>query len=61
MLKHPEDAEDADVVATEAEDAPLDMDDIIGGQIKADPNVDYSSREEGDDAGFSASQLDLFS
>ena len=56
-----DDVEDADVVATEAEDAPLDMDDIIGGQIKADPNVDYSSREEGDDAGFSASQLDLFS
>ena len=56
-----DDVEDADVVATEAEDAPLDMDDIIGGQIKANPNVDYSSREEGDDAGFSASQLDLFS
>ena len=56
-----DDVDDADVVATEAEDAPLDMDDIIGGQIKADPNVDYSSREEGDDAGFSASQLDLFS
>ena len=56
-----EDAEDADVVTAEAEDAPLDMDDIIGGQIKADPNVDYSSREEGDDVGFSASQLDLFS
>ena len=56
-----DDVEDADVVATEAEDAPLDMDDIIGGQIKADPNVDYSSREEGDDVGFSASQLDLFS
>ena len=43
-----------------ADDA-IDMSDIVGEQIKADPTVDYAQRSEGDDAGFSASQLDLFS
>ena len=38
-----------------------DIGDIVGDDIKADPDVDYSQREEFDDAGFSASQLDLFS
>lgn len=39
----------------------IDMNDIVGEEIKADPTVDYTARSEGDDAGFSASQLDLFS
>ena len=39
----------------------IDMSDIVGEEIKADPTVDYTTRTEGDDAGFSASQLDLFS
>ena len=39
----------------------VDIGDIVGDDIKADPEVNYSQREESDDAGFSASQLDLFS
>jgi len=52
--------EDVDVEGLEDGDIALDMEDILGEEIKADPNVDYSSRGEGDDVGFSASQLDLF-
>lgn len=39
----------------------IDMNDIVGEEIMADPAVDYTTRSEGDDAGFSAAQLDLFS
>ena len=44
-----------------ADDDMVDIGDIVGDDIKADPEVNYSQREESDDAGFSASQLDLFS
>lgn len=37
----------------------LDMDDIVGADIKADPNVDYNKRDEAD-TGFGAEQLNLF-
>ena len=43
------------------EDEMVDIGDMVGDDVKADPDVDYSLREQGDDAGFSASQLDLFS
>ena len=39
----------------------VDIGDIVGDDIKADPEVNYAQREESDDAGFSAAQLDLFS
>jgi topoisomerase-4 subunit A len=42
-----------------ADDDVLDMDDIMGEEIKADPNVDYRERDE-QEGGFTASQLDLF-
>ena len=45
----------------DAADDIIDMNDIMGEEFKADPTVDYTKRLEGDDAGFSASQLDLFS
>lgn len=57
------DEEDADMVDgldADAEES-IDMSDIVGEEINIDPSVDYASRLEGDDAGFSASQLDLFS
>jgi topoisomerase-4 subunit A len=55
--------EQEDMAADEAFDGEdmVDIGDIVGDDIKADPDVDYSQREEFDDAGFSASQLDLFS
>ena len=49
--------EDEDVAM---DDEVLDVADILGDDIKANPQVDYDSRPEGDDVGFSASQLDLF-
>ena len=39
----------------------IDINDIVGEEITIDPTVDYASLPESDDAGFSASQLDLFS
>lgn len=47
-----------DMVAMEDEE-PIDMDDIVGEDIKADPNVDYDKRDEAD-TGFGAEQLNLF-
>ena len=41
-------------------DEGVDVADFIDEDIEVEPGVDYNSREEGDDAGFSASQLDLF-
>jgi hypothetical protein len=38
----------------------IDLDDLVGDDVKIDPNVDYSKRPEVDDVGFSAAQLDLF-
>ena len=57
------DEEDVDMVDGADADAEesIDMSDIVGEEITIDPSVDYASRLEGDDAGFSASQLDLFS
>ena len=42
------------------DDEPIDMEELIGEDIKADPTVDYSKRPEAGDVGFSAAQLDLF-
>lgn len=42
-----------------AEEEALDMDDIIGEDITADPNVDYNERSESVEI-FSGSQLNLF-
>lgn len=59
--------EDVDVEMTDdvelAEDGAtdaIDVDELMGDGIKADPNVDYKSKGEADDAGFSAAQLNLF-
>lgn len=41
------------------DDDVLDMDDIMGEEIKANPNVDYNERAEEADL-FGASQLNLF-
>ena len=38
----------------------LDMEELMGDEIKVDPTVDYSKRPEAGDVGFSAAQLDLF-
>ena len=57
-LEGDESLEDLDVMDAEAE--AIDMDDIVGDDIKADPNVDYDKRVEVDDANFSPSQLNLF-
>jgi topoisomerase-4 subunit A len=40
-------------------DNELDAEDIMGGEIKADPTVNYSQKGESDE-GFTAAQLDLF-
>lgn len=58
-----EDEESSEFVGDTVEDAmedTIDMSEIVGEEIKADPTVDYTKRSEGDDAGFSAAQLDLF-
>ena len=58
-----EEVEDEDVdlepMDGEVDSDAIDVDELLGGDIKANPNVDYSIRSEGDD-GFSAAQLDLF-
>ena len=59
----PEMPEEDEIVESEEVDMDaevLDVTDILGDDIKANPQVDYESRPEGDDVGFSASQLDLF-
>jgi hypothetical protein len=48
-----EDVEGVDI------DTTIDVEDIMGEEIKADPNVDYRERDE-QEIGFTASQLDLF-
>ena len=48
-----------DVDADSDADVAIDVDELMGDDIKADPNVDYKSKSEVDD-GFSAAQLDLF-
>ena len=50
-------AEDVDLGAEL--DNEIDADDIMGGEIKADPTVNYREKSESDE-GFTASQLDLF-
>ena len=55
-----EEIEDEAAELGEGEDDCLDIGDIVGDEITAQPDVDYSSRLEGEDVGFSASQLDLF-
>lgn len=54
----PVDAAD-DMTPMEDDEEPIDMDDIVGEDIKADPNVDYDKRDEAD-TGFGAEQLNLF-
>ena len=61
------DVEDADADADpndaeeEADDETvIDVEELIGSDIKADPTVDYKKRPEIDNSGFSAAQLDLF-
>ena len=44
----------------DAEGDVLDMEELMGDDIKVDPTVDYSKRPEAGDVGFSAAQLDLF-
>ncbi len=51
---------DVDLVQDADVEDVIDVDDIIGDDIKVDPNVDYKSRTEVDDVGFTAAQLDLF-
>ena len=41
------------------EDEAIDMDDIVGEEISADPNVDYNERAEETEI-LGASQLNLF-
>ena len=55
-----EDIEDVDVGVEDVElDNEIDVEDIMGGEIKADPTVDYRQKDE-QEGGFTASQLDLF-
>ena len=56
------DEEDVDLEAvdTELDDQTIDVEELMGDDIKADPNVDYASRSEREESGFSAAQLDLF-
>ena len=53
-------SEDIEEAMPMVDDETIDMDDIIGEDIKADPNIDYSSSKESDEGGFSVSQLNLF-
>ena len=53
----------ADVVEEDmagGDDDTLDIDDLVGGDIEVKPDVDYKSRGEGDDGGFTSAQLNLF-
>lgn len=55
-----EEIEDVDVGVEDMElDNEIDVEDIMGGEIKADPTVDYRQKDE-QEGGFTASQLDLF-
>ena len=59
-----EEIEDIDESAEDVDlggeiDNELDAEDIMGGEIKADPAVDYSQKGENDE-GFTVAQLDLF-
>ena len=54
-----EDIEDADIEDIN-DDEPIDMEDIIGDDIKVDPNVDYTKRADVDDKDVNVSQLNLF-
>lgn len=55
-----EDIEDVDAGVEDMElDNEIDVEDIMGGEIKADPTVDYRQKDE-QEGGFTASQLDLF-
>ena len=59
-----EEIEDIDESAEDVDlggelDNELDAEDIMGGEIKADPAVDYSQKGESDE-GFTVAQLDLF-
>lgn len=46
-------------IDAEAENEAIDMDDIVGEEITADPDVDYNERAEAGEL-FGASQLNLF-
>ena len=51
--------EDEPMPMEDGDDDVIDMEDIVGDDIKADPNVDYDKRSE-IDTGFEVSQLNLF-
>ena len=55
-----EEIEDLDAGVEDMElDNEIDVEDIMGGDIKADSTVDYRQKDE-QEGGFTASQLDLF-
>ena len=53
----PEIAEDEEDII---DDETIDVDELMGGDIKVDPNVDYTQRADVDDRDIKASQLNLF-
>ena len=53
-----EELEPMDVVDGGQDD--IDAEELVGEGIEVVPGVDYDSRQEGDDVGFTAEQLDLF-
>jgi topoisomerase-4 subunit A len=53
-----EELEPMDVVDGGQDD--IDVEELVGEGIEVVPGTDYDSREEGDDVGFTAEQLDLF-
>ena len=56
-----EELEPMDVADVEGDgEEGFDVAEFVGEDIEVQPGVDYNSRGEGDDGGFSAEQLDLF-
>ena len=55
-----EDIVDTEPDAMVDDDEAIDVEELMGDDIKVDPTVDYSKRPEAGDVGFSAAQLDLF-
>jgi topoisomerase-4 subunit A len=53
----PEIAEDEEDII---DDETIDVDELMGNDIKVDPNVDYTQRADVDDRDIKASQLNLF-
>jgi topoisomerase-4 subunit A len=55
-----EEVEPMDIAEGDVDDQEVDVAELLGEDIEVQPGVDYNSFSEGDDAGFSAEQLDLF-